>query len=208
MFSIFGSIAAALIPSIIKKFGAKAVAGVAASPGKSKIIVTAALVALLVGLFGGYYITSTFYDAAHAKTLELALVQRDELIDKLKADHKAQIQIDREVAAGHIERLTVISESKPKTIEVTKYVKVNDPIICNVPVGSVGMLDNMRTGDRAGLQSVTGISDDSAGEPSAITRSTEYKAHGQAAIAFRECQSTIKSIREHDLKQQALYPKN
>lgn len=194
------------IQAILKALGMRAIVGAASNPGSIKLMSIVAILALLVGSLAGYYITSTFYDAAHAKKLSDALEQRDQLIDELKAKHAKQIQIERETMQGHLDRLAEITMSIPATLEVNDYVPEDDPIICNVPAGSVGMLDYMRTGDRTGLPSATGLSTEEAKQPSEITRSTEYTAHGQCGIAFRECQSQIESIIEFDAKQRALYP--
>lgn len=205
MLTVVISLISGIIPSFLKRFGVSAVAGVAKAPGSAKLVIIVALVALLVGSVGGYYVTSTFYDAAHAKELSDALGRKDEQISQLISDHEKQMKIERDSATAHIARLQKIAKSKPKIVEVTKYVKSDDPVICNVPIGSVGVLDYMRTGSEQYLSPATRLSDDDSSRPSNIRRSTEYAAHGQSAIAFRECKAQLISIKEYDQKQKTLY---
>ena len=200
MGAILISILTSMAPGFLKLFGKKLIAGGAGSFFTKNITLMLVIVALIVGAASGWYVTSKFADAARLKAAESALEAQSAAIVRTIKEYDEQRALDDEVTTGLIEDLSEIAASIPATIEVNNYVPENDPVICNVPVGSLMQLNHARTGAGDFLPKTTGISDDAAKTPSSVTRSDEYVAHAECGIEFRTVKANLERLQQWNKK--------
>lgn len=92
--------------------------------------------------------------------------------------------------------------------EVIRYVEVEtDPVACNVPIGSVRVLNDARSGElrQDGLQSATREFDDEGRAPSTVTRADLFKSDASIAIEYNKCRNQLNSLIDWiDIQQSSL----
>ncbi len=81
--------------------------------------------------------------------------------------------------------------------EVIRYVEVeNDPVACNVPIGSVRVLNDARSGELRpdSVQGPTEVPDDEGRAPSTISRATLFESDASIAIEYNKCRNQLNSL--------------
>jgi len=103
-----------------------------------------------------------------------------------------EIVVDQAVREAEIQIVEKIVEK-----EVIKYVdRETDPVACNVPIGSVRLLNDARSGRlRSGsLQSTPEESDDEGRAPSTVTRSDLFESDAGIASQYNLCKNQLNSL--------------
>ena len=167
IFTLIINILSSMVPGTLKSLGKRIVTR---STGNSVMLIIV-LVALAIGATGGWYVTSKINGADQLKQAQAALEAQNKAVQRVIRDYDEQRALDSEILMGLVEDLSEVSESKTSMVEVNNYVPEDDPLICNMPVGSVMHINYARTGARGFLPAATGISDEAAKRPSTITRS-------------------------------------
>lgn len=81
--------------------------------------------------------------------------------------------------------------------EVVRYVEVEtDPVACNVPIGSVRVLNDARSGELRpdGLQGPTEVPDDEGRAPSTVTRADLFRSDAAIAIEYNKCSNQLNAL--------------
>lgn len=114
-----------------------------------------------------------------------------------------EIVVTHAVKKAEIEIVEKIIEK-----EVVRYVeRETDPVACNVPIGSVRVLNDARSGElrEDGLQSSTGESDDEGRAPSTVTRADLFESDASIAIEYNKCRNQLNSLIDWiDIQQSSL----
>lgn len=144
-------------------------------------------IVLLVGVIMGFWISQKFFLPDPVKEVEYVY----EVIEK-------QQEAEREIVEDHNERLTeikIVKEFVP--VEVVKYVpKEADPVECNIPIGSVRLLNDAREGRirEGSLQGATGATDGEGAAPSTVTRRDLIQSDAEIAIQYNEVVNQLNSL--------------
>ena len=103
-----------------------------------------------------------------------------------------EVVVDDAVRQAEIRIVEKVTEK-----EVASYVdRETDPITCNVPIGSVRVLNDARSGELRpdGLQSATEEFDDEGRAPSTVSRSDLLESDARIASQYNLCKTRLNSL--------------
>lgn len=160
----------------------------------SKSTMIALLVALTIGMGGGWYVKSVFADAAELAQQKQAQKAYREAVERTIRQYDARIAITDEITSDYIDELITIGEQSSDIAKELQNVKSNSA--CSTPAGVVSLLNVARTGNPAGvsLPGASKLTYEKAGAPASITQRDEYQAHADCGIKYRKIAERYSSL--------------
>jgi len=121
---------------------------------------------------------------------------------------EAQAPMQEIVVTNAVKKAEIEIVEKIIEKEVVRYVeRETDPVACNVPIGSVRVLNDARSGELRpdGLQSTTTEPDDEGRAPSTVTRADLFESDASIAIEYNKCRNQLNSLIDWiDIQQSSL----
>ena len=145
-------------------------------------------VAILVGLFVGVWVAMKFFTPEPETRIEYIT----EVIEQQAPQTEVVVEeAERQVEIKYVEK--IIEK------EVLKYVPVeSDPVACNVPIGSVRLLNDARDGRlrEDSVPSTTAAYDGEGSTPSTITRRDLIRDNARLAIQYNKVATRYNALIE------------
>lgn len=145
------------------------------------------LVVLMLGAAGGFWVAQKFYKPAPEVVTEYVY----KVVEKQREETRKVEEdfVEKKAETEVVERVVVK--------EVVRYVPVeSDPVECNVPIGSVRLLNDARAGTLR-EDSLPPAAPDALEEgrtPSTVTRRDLIRSDAEIAGRFNECRDQLNSL--------------
>ena len=148
--------------------------------GKSRTILPAIGIALIIGVFSGWYVTDKFFDASKVDMYKQAMEEQRAAVERAIEQHEMIRDMDNEFLNAWIDENQAAGvDGDEFQKQVGEYVKNND--VCNLTNGAVGLFESLIEGGQADISTLsktTSTNDEEGYKASSTTQLETLRHHG------------------------------